>query len=81
MSWTLGLATAEARQGKCTETGVTGNGDYASEPASCASGLQCTGPHTPGLQGQVSHCTKAGVTDRRNLVTGLVDWPCQTRKP
>jgi len=31
--------------------------------------------------GQASHCTKEGVTDRRDLITELVDWPCQTSKP
>ena len=60
---------------------MTGSGDKASEPASCALGYQCNGPHTPGLQGQVRNCTKAGVTDRRDLVTGLVDCSRQTSKP
>ena len=35
----------------------------------------------PQVCGQASHCTKEGVTDRRDLITRLVDWPCQTSKP
>ena len=77
---TLRLAAAGARQVNAQRLGqwmvVTRHQNQQAVPQDTS--VLCPAPQ---VCGQASHCTKEGVTDRRDLITRLVDWPCQTSKP